>query len=200
MGQRLVITIENNEKQLAKIYYHWSAYTYSALLETKKVIDCIYNHEDESEKEMLLRLIRFCEEKGGGIKGDTEEFAYIRNIYPNEIFKTDNYSRSEGLITLSERGMAELQRWSEGDVYINLDDDSVDFCVYSGYDDAEEYIEERKSWDEDFEDINVDKIPYVDCELGYFSISDIDSIIAALDSTGDANIIRCNNELCELIS
>lgn len=69
MGQRLVISVENNEKKLCNLYYHWSAYTLSALDETKKVIDCIYNHKDESEKELLLRLIQFCEENGGCIDG-----------------------------------------------------------------------------------------------------------------------------------
>ena len=42
MGQRLVCTIETNEKKLCNIYFHWSAYTYSALLETKKIIDTAY--------------------------------------------------------------------------------------------------------------------------------------------------------------
>ena len=50
MGQRLVVTIEKGDRNLCKIYYHWSAYTYSALLETKKIINCIYNHKDETEK------------------------------------------------------------------------------------------------------------------------------------------------------
>jgi hypothetical protein len=67
MGQRLVVTIEKGERKLCNIYYHWSAYTYSALLETKKIINCIYNHKDETTEELLLRLIHFCEENGGGI-------------------------------------------------------------------------------------------------------------------------------------
>lgn len=200
MGQRLVITIEKNEKALAKIYYHWSAYTYSALLETKKVIDCIYNHKDETEKEMLLRLIRFCETNGGGIKGDREEFEYIQKIYPNETFKTDDYSRSEGLIALSENGMADLQHWSEGDVYIKLDDDSVDFCVYSGYEDLKEYIEERKEWDDDFEGLTLEEIPYIDCELGCFSIDDIDYLTEEIYNAEDiVCVVKCKDEICELI-
>lgn len=199
MGQRLVVTIEKNEKAIAKIYYHWSAYTYSALLETKKVINCIYNHKDESEKEMLLRLIRFCEDNGGGIKGDTEEFEYIKNIYPNEIFKTENYSRNEGLIALSEKGMADLQRWSEGDVNINLDDDSVEFGVYCGYENLEEYNEERMEWDDEFEGLTLEEIPYIDCQLGYFDASDIHSIVSAFQDIGCNDfVIRTNDEICEL--
>lgn len=198
MGQRLVISIEKNEKTLCKLYYHWSAYTISALYETKKVIDCIYNHSDETEKEMILRLIRFCEENGGCIDGgcNSAEGKYIQSLYPNEVFQ-ETGSRSEGLIALSEEGMADMQRISEGDVYINLDNDTVEFCVYSGYEDLEEYIEERQSWDDDFEGITLEDIPKIDCDLGFFNVEDIGAIIAALDN--EPPVINCNGEICELI-
>ena len=197
MGQRLVVTIETNEKNLCNIYYHWGAYTYSALLHTKEIIDCIYNHKDETEEELLLRLIRFCERNGGGIRGTEDELKYIQSLYPNEIFVTENYSRNDGLIALSKKGMADLQSWSEGDVFINLDTDQVDFCVYSGYEYLEEYVEERKSWDEDFDEKEME-VPEFDFNLGYFDVHDIDAIIAGLDTT-NAHIIKCNEEICELI-
>ena len=41
MGQRLVVTVKNNGKDLAKIYFHWSAYTVSALMEARRIVDCI---------------------------------------------------------------------------------------------------------------------------------------------------------------
>lgn len=41
MGQRLIITVRNHGRDLAKIYYHWSAYTRSALEETKELLDHI---------------------------------------------------------------------------------------------------------------------------------------------------------------
>lgn len=198
MGQRLVVTIEKNEKEIAKIYYHWSAYTVSALMQTQEIIDCIYDHNDETEKEMLLRLIRFCENNGGCIDMDYDksELTYIQSLYPNETFKTTG-SRSNGLIALSEMGMADMQRYSEGDVYINLDDETVDFCVYSGYDNLEEYIEERQSWDDDFEGITLEDIPKIDCDLGFFNVEDIGAIIAALDN--EPYVVNCNGEICELI-
>lgn len=197
MGQRLVCTINKGERDLAKIYFHWSAYTYSALYETQKIIDCIYNYKDETEEELLLRLIRFCEDNGGGIRGTEEEFKYIQKLYPNETFKADNYGRNNGIIALSEDGMNDLQDWSEGDVYIDLDTDLVDFCVYCGYEYLDEYIEERKSWDDEFDE-NEMNIPEFDFDLGRFNANDIDGIIAALDTT-DEHIIKCNNEICEMI-
>ena len=198
MGQRLVVTVKRNEKEIAKIYYHWSAYTYSALYETRNVINCIYNHTDETEKELKLRLIRFCENNGGGIDGVPSEFDYIRSLYPNEMFKDRDISRSNGLIALSEKCMHDMQGWSEGDVYIDLDTDQVDFCVYYSYENLEEYIEERKSWDEDFDETEMENIPEFDFDLGQFDVNDIDAIIASLDTT-NAHIIECGGEICEII-
>lgn len=201
MGQRLVISIETSEKELCNIYYHWDAYTYCALLDTKKIIDCIYNHEHETTENLLLRLIHFCEKNGGGItKGyGSDEWKYIQNLYPNETFKADNINRNDGLISLSEKEMAVSRSWSEGEVYINIDTEQVDFCVYSGYETLDEYIEERKSWDDDFDEKELDNMPTFDFCLGNFNIADIDAIIASLDTIGNEDVIKCDNEICELI-
>lgn len=197
MGQRLVITITKNNEDLAKLYFHWSAYTYSALLETKKIIDCIYNHEDETTKEMQLRLIKFLEDNGGGIKGDDSEFAYIQRMFPNETFKTDGYSRNNGLIALSKDGMQDLQSWSEGDVIINLDDDTVANTVYGWYDDIDEYNEERKDWDDDFEGYSLEDLEDIGCDIGTFNVEDIDYILAKLyDVDG---VCRNGREIFEMI-
>lgn len=201
MGQRLVVTIERKEKPLAKLYFHWSAYTVDALYVTRDIVHCIYNHKDETDREMMLRLIRFCEERGGCIDGGTdgEEAKYIMQLYPNEKFK-ETGSRSDGLIALSKTGMEDMQSHSEGDVYIDLDQDRIDFCVYCGYESLEEYIEERKSWDDDFEEFALDDIPRVSYELGYIDIHDIDALIAEFEKTEDnQNVIMFGNEIVELI-
>ena len=196
MGQRLIISIEKDGMPISKLYFHWSAYTVSALDETKKVVDCIYNHEDESVKELQLRLIRFCEQNGGGIRGDDYEFEYIRNVFPNETFKTDNYSRSYGLIAISEKGMDELQSWSEGDVIINLDEDEINFGVYAGYEDFDEYMEERQEWDDEFEAMTLEEIPDIGYDIGWIQVSELDKVIAAVDEA-NADIVRFGNEIFE---
>lgn len=201
MGERLVVNIEKGERKLCNIYFHWDAYTYNALLDTKKIIDCIYNHNDETEKEMLLRLIHFCEENGGGISNGYggDEWKYIQNLYPNETFKAEGISRNDGLISLSEKEMTESNRWSEAEVYIDLDTDQVDFCVYSGYESLEEYIEERKEWDDELDEKELENMPTFDFCLGYFDVGDIDEIIAQLGSTDYEGVIKCDGEICELI-
>lgn len=198
MGQRLIVTVEHQGKDLAKLYFHWSAYTVSALWETQKIVNCIYNHEDETERELQLRLIRFCEENGGGIRGDGIEYMYIKNRFPGEDFKTEDYSRSNGLIAISERGMQELQFWSEGDVIINLDEDLINFGVYASYESLEEYNESRREWDdEDFEGLTLEEIPDIGYDLGYISIEDLDAVIEAVDAA-NSNPIRNGNEIFEL--
>lgn len=197
MGQRLVISIETDGNPIAKLYYHWSAYTSSALYETQQVIDCIYNHKDETIKELQLRLIRFCEANGGGIDGNKEEQEYIQNMFPNEKFLTDGYSRSRGLIALSEKGMDDMQSWSEGDVIIDLDEDIINFGVYCCYDDLDEYVENRKEWDDEFEGITLEEIPDIGYDLGWIDVSDIGKVVDAVVEVRDG-LARCGNEIYEL--
>lgn len=199
MGQRLVVSIQNNGKELATVYYHWSAYTVSALWETSKLVRCIFNHKDETEDELKLRLIRFCYENGGGISGDGYEFEYIREMYPNEIFKEDGYSRSNGLISLSDRGRKESHGWSEGDVEIYIDEERINNGVFGYFPDYETYYEEVKSWGEDFEDeiVKFEDIPAIGYDLGDIAIEDIDNVITALESAGEP-FVRYGNEIYEL--
>ena len=97
--------------------------------------------------------------------------------------------------------MTDLQSWSEGDVYIDIDSDAVDFCVYSGYEDLDEYITERKEWDDEFEGLSYEDIPDIGCELGYFDVKDIDKIVKAFDAIPDnVFVVRNNCEVIEMIA
>lgn len=200
MGQRLVVSVQNNGKELATVYYHWSAYTVSALWEVSKLVNCIFNHEDETEEELKLRLIRFCEENGGGINCNPMEFAYIENLYPGEIFKKDGYSRNSGLIDLSENGRAESHSWSEGDVEIYIDEERINNGVFGWWSNYAEYFEEVKSWGEDYIDdlVAFEDIPDIGYDLGDIAIEDIDNVITALESAKE-HIVRYGNEIYELV-
>ena len=60
MGQRLNIEICNNTRTLANAYYHWGAYTSSALEYTAKIIDAYYNLSDKitDDLELAVKLRR----------------------------------------------------------------------------------------------------------------------------------------------
>lgn len=195
MGQRMVCTVKKNQEDICKLYYHWSAYTTSALMETRDIIQWIDECEDD---DIVLHLIQCCERNGGGIRGDEYEQEYIRRMYPNEVFKIDGYSRNKGLIAISEDGMDGLQSWSEGDVEIDIDSRTVNFMVFSGYDSLEEYEEDRMSWDEDYEKQKLEDIHDIGFNLGYFGFDDIEDVIAAVED--EDFIVRNGNEIYEMIS
>lgn len=200
MGQRLVATIKNNGRDLAKIYYHWSAYTVSSLIEAKDIVNCIYNHSDETEKELQLRLIRFCEKNGGGIDGGgySEEFKRIQAMFPNEKFKTENISRNCGLIALSEDGMDDIQSWSEGDLDIIIDEDIIINEVCWGYESLEDY-KESMDWDEGSKNMKLEDIPEIEYDLSEIDINEIDDVIDALRKV-NGFVCRFGNEIYEIIA
>lgn len=196
MGQRLVMTIRKNGEDICKLYYHWSAYTSSALKEAKKIINVITTDEFETEisaeekeckllflrefsliplaaakKDIRLRILRYLENTGGGIDGgcDSAEFQYMKELYPDIKFKPFNISRNEGLFACSEEAMDNLQSWSEGDIVINLDGKIVMnevFYTYSSEEEVKEYY-----------DVTGD-IPFInDLELSCIPFDKIDSIL-----------------------
>ena len=200
MGQRLVVTVSNYGEDIAKIYYHWSAYSLSALQEVRDIINVLYDDEN-AEYDIRLRLVRFCEKNGGGIKGgkDSDEWKYITRFYQNEAFKEENISRNYGLIALSEDGMADLQSWSEGDVYINIDENEVINYVNCTYESIDEYNKERLKWDYDFKELTLNNIPSINYDLTNFSTNDIDYVIMELQNF-KGYVCRHGNDIYELIA
>lgn len=196
MGQRLVVTVKSTGEDLCKMYFHWSAYTISALMEVKDMME-EFPMETESKEDAILYFIRYCEEYGGGIDGgeNSKEWNYITNKYPNYKFKSENINRNRGLIAISEDGMDEMQSWSEGDIYINLDEMTVHNEVFWCYDDIDEYNQELA--DREDEPITLDEIPEVG-EIGDFSLEDVDDVIANLEDAGC--VCRNGNEIYELIA
>lgn len=199
MGQRLVVSIQNNGNEIATIYYHWSAYTISALMETKELVNIIYDEENPI-KDLRLRLIRFCEANGGGISGgaDGTELKAIQAMYPNETFKTEGINRNHGLIDLSEEGRQNSHYWSEGDMEIIVDENKIINGVYCGYDDLDEFNREMKECDDEFEKMGLEDIPDVGCDIGYIHVDDIDKVINELSRFHDCIYVRNGNEIYEL--
>lgn len=154
MGQRLVMTIyesvEKQEKPLMNIYYHWSAYSTYAYIEALKFINVYKDMEDfmklfvdiKDRKKLVMFLVKILEKKGARINiGDYE---YVEKEYPElEFLKTD-VDRNEGLISLSEKEMADSEKWGEGFLNIFLKErEVVNNCYWGGYDSIEEYIKDN---------------------------------------------------------
>ena len=197
MGQRLVITANYKNQEIAKIYFHWSAYTVSALQEAYDLINEIDISDYTTIEDLQLQLIRYCESHGGCVDGGahSEEMQYVKFIFPKEEFK-DNGSRNQGLIAISDIGRDEMQRYSEGDLIINFDSQEVSNYCYSGWDLAE-YKNYRK--DEYEEEVDFNSMESLDLDLGCIPFNDLSSAIADLQSLHDY-VYYTGNEVIELIA
>lgn len=191
MGQRLVIQIEKNEKIIAALYYHWSAYSTAALAETQKLIEFIKskNLDDKNAKasDIALCLIRFAENNGGGIDGgkNSNEYNYITSLYPCETFKEKDIDRNEGLIAISENGISELHDWSEGDIYINLDKKTISDYVFSQwYDELDKFNEAYKEYvdEKEYKPFAADEIPVLSVDPNSFSFDDLETLQNELEN------------------
>lgn len=183
MGQRLIVTVNTHGHDICKIYYHWSAYSVSALYETKKIIEAIGECKDI--KELRLKLIRFCEETGGGIDGgkDSNEWNYITNEYPDETFKSEGIDRSYGLIAISKEGMKNLQSWCEGEITLYIDECNIFNDVIWYYGSIDDYNNDmRENGQDEIEFDDIPKMYYDPCD---FDFCDIDYIIDAFEHAPD---------------
>ena len=192
MGQRLVVEIQKDGRTIAGIYYHWSAYTMSALYTVKDIVNCLTDKENRI-KDLRLRLIRFVENEGGCIDGgiDSDEYKSISEMYPNEKF-VEHGSRNHGLIALTEDGINAIRDWSEGTIYINLDTKEITNWVifnYQNIDDYNDFMQENKTL-EDIEELNINIID--------IRFEDLKYVIDKLDNFG-GYLFRNGNEIYQLI-
>ena len=197
MGQRLVITAKYKNQEIAKIYFHWSAYTVSALQEAYYLINAINISDYTTIEDLQLQLIRYCEGNGGSVDGGeySEEMKYVKFIFPKEEFKGDG-NRNQGLIAISDVGRDEMQRYGEGDLIINFDSQEVSNYCYIGWDLAG-YKNYRK--DECGEEVDFNSIESLDLELSCIPFNDLNSAIDNLYNLGGSVYITKNSEIIELI-
>ena len=194
MGQRLVITVVKDQREVASIYYHWSAYSTSALQEARELIDAMI--DDTSDKDFRLKLIRFIESVGGCIDGgkDSKEFIEIQKMFPDETFK-ESGSRNNGLIALTDEGRESLKSWSEGDLTIDFDNDMVYNSVYN-----ETTLEEYNDWREDDDKVTLEDIPErLDIDIHSIPFGDIENMIGTLGHLDDYEF-RHGETIYELIA
>ena len=188
MGQRLVITVRKEREDIAKIYFHWSGYSVSALEETRSLLEDIDINEEDIKK-LQLNIIRACESMGGGIDGGagSEEFSYVCNMFPNLSFKEDP-NRNCGLVALSENDMEKIQLWSNGNIVIDLDYNRIYNSVLHEYHSLEEY--------EAYTDESADEVYCCesDIDIADFRMEYIDEVIDFISFVIQAGGIAKNGE------
>lgn len=131
MGQRLNIEICDNAKTLANAYYHWSAYTSSALEMMTAIIETYYELSDKINDKVEL-AVELLQATDAGI--NREEKERIKN---NPDFAHINFQpcidRNEGLLAVTEEGIEETRCYEEGRVTINIENETFCFEVFFEY-------------------------------------------------------------------
>ena len=193
MGQRLVILnttpfIQTNDQiDTSAIYYHWSAYTDSAVVEITNLRDSVEEHYHKNYNPNVDRLDFFnlaCLQAVSGVAPQYEEsIKYIESL-TNQPYDSSHVNRNDGMIGFTPTDIDHILDWSEGTVDINCvfdekghpDFDKSTFCYESLVSswDIEEFKEAFDKTDTDVERIkkiklNVDlyQVPLSESDILY---------------------------------
>ena len=128
MGQRLVLLnstpfIQTNDQiDTSAIYYHWSAYTDSAVVEITNLRDSVEDYYDKYYNSTSNRLDFFnlaCLNAISGIAPQYEEsIKYIESL-TNQPYDSSHVNRNDGMIGFTPTDIDHILDWSEGTVDIN---------------------------------------------------------------------------------
>ena len=184
MGQRLVILnstpfIQTHDQlDTSAIYYHWSAYTDSAVVEITNLRDSVEDYYNQYYNSTSNRLDFFnlaCLNAVSGIAPQYEEsIKYIESL-TNQTYDSSHINRNDGMIGFTPTDIDHIQDWSEGTVDINWVFDE------KGYPDFEKstfcYKSLVNSWDvEEFKDSfdktdsDVEKIKKIKLNIDLYNI------------------------------
>lgn len=179
MGQRLNIEILDGEKLLANAYYHWSAYTSSAINLTAQIINTFYTSHVVRKTDTRTTAIRLLESTGAGYDAEERfrieqsEDEFLKNLTVN-----DCIDRNRGILSVTDEGMNNTRSWEEGRVSIDISSELVYFDVYSEIED--------KDWDEYYDDwhpvlVDEDSFKWSDFEIPFVDISEFAKAVSKID-------------------
>ena len=141
MGQRLVISISKNNNLIANAYYHWSGYSTDAANACDDImrnINSIPECFTDLQKAVAMLVVT-----GAGIDTASTMIDEIKT------FPRTN-GRNDGIISTTEKEMEDSKKWSEADVDIDLDTETISFQVINTV--SEDNNELKEIYDNDFLD------------------------------------------------
>ena len=128
MGQRLVILnstpfVQTDDQiDTSAIYYHWSAYTDSAVVEITNLRDSVEDYYNKYYNSTSNRLDFFnlaCLNAVSGVAPQYEEsIKYIESL-TNQPYDSSHVNRNDGMIGFTPTDIDHILDWSEGTVDIN---------------------------------------------------------------------------------
>ena len=189
MGQRLVINCIRDSERFATLYFHWSAYTDSAYEEGRKIVSGLMDRgysKDMTKEETILMLEKILREDSHGInytkktithggvdQTDAEIAAFEALGLSKEEMDTENISRSEGLISITEQGMRDSETWGEGFAVLDFDNGTFENDIF--------YEEEPDSEAFEFNDFTYDTLPKWDPPMEFTGAIRWENVDAARD-------------------
>ena len=128
MGQRLVILnstpfVQTDDQiDTSAIYYHWSAYTDSAVVEITNLRDSVKEYYHKNYNPNVNRLDFFnlaCLQAVSGIAPQYEESIKYIETLTNQPYDSSHVNRNDGMIGFTPTDIDHILDWSEGTVNIN---------------------------------------------------------------------------------
>ena len=198
MGQRLVIQNftpfqkENQEDILPTnaIYYHWSAYTESAIEEIKQLKRKVENYYDQFYDSTTNKLDFFnlaCLNAVSGIAPQYKKsVTYIEKLL-EKTYNSSNVNRTNGMIGFTEDDIDHIQYWSEGTVNIywvfneegkpDFEKSTFDFWALLSSDTPKDYKDWYNKSDAEIEEIKKIKC---DVDIQQIPLSEVETILEQL--------------------
>ena len=181
MGQRLIILNTIDGEDVSVLYYHWGAYTDSALSIVGMLRDSIVEEFNKLPKDMDRKTrfnIASMRSASGVSSNHTESYEYIsKYLTKSEIEDKLRGNRNEGLIAFTEVDRDDLLGWSEGTVPIfwqfdeegNIDVEDTTFDISMLL-----FTYTKEEWFEYYEDYAEKTWPELEAEP--LTIYDLDEI------------------------
>lgn len=198
MGQRLVIQNftpfqkENQEEIFPTnaIYYHWSAYTESAIYEIKQLKEKVEESYNQFYDTYLNKVNFFnlaCLDTISGISPQHEKsITYIEKLFEKP-YDSSKVNRNDGMIGFTEEDIDEIQYWSEGTVNIywvfdeegkpDFEKSTFDFWALLSSDTTEDYKDWYNKSDAEIEEIKKIKC---DVDIQQIPLSEVETILDQL--------------------
>lgn len=131
MGQRLVISINKGDTELANAYYHWSGFVDKAVNLTKGyILKALKENADiKAEKNDVIKAIMLLKTTGANIIGNSDVKYYNDNLQalnPHLLIGDDKI----GPIAITKATIDNNVYWAESRVIIDLDKEEIVFCAF----------------------------------------------------------------------
>lgn len=131
MGQRLVMHIMKETKELACSYYHWSGYTSS----TTEILTYIVETHLDLDKELNLSdlelAIFLLEETGAGLSDESIDYISKSKLPINPDLRNRRaIDRNNGIIDIDPKEIERISFWAEADAYYDIKTGEISIAAF----------------------------------------------------------------------